>query len=378
MMNASNSMLPVRRPRAAFTKLLPPVLFFFAGVTYDTVTLTRIDQLFDNLMLLFDLSLLGLLIVLTGRAALLETGPPDRLPQPFALAWMQKARPWYPHAMQFLFGGLFSAYAIFYSQSASGTATAVFFAVLVGLLVANELWHDRLANLRLLVGLYAVVCFSFLTFFLPAVTGVMSTPMFLLGAGLSLLIVLRVVSLVYAGLPGRSRRDVVLAAAPAAAVLALLVGFYFLRWIPPVPLSLKAGGIYHKVERAGGAFQVSFEEGAWYQFWKRSDNPFHGAGPAHCFTAVFAPVALQTTVVHHWQYRQEGKPGAVFVTTDRIPLPIAGGREGGYRGVTAKGHLEPGDWRVDVETGEGRIIGRIAFRVEAPAGPSGPLKTLTY
>jgi hypothetical protein len=233
-------------------------------------------------------------------------------------------------------------------------------------------------NLRLLVSLYAVVCFSFLTFFLPAATGIMNTPMFLLGAGLSLLIVLRVTDLVYAGLPGRSRRDVALTAAPAAAVLALLVGFYFLHWIPPVPLSLKAGGIYHKVERAGGAFQVSFEEGAWYQFWKRSDNPFRGAGPAHCFTAVFAPVALKTTVVHHWQHRQEGKPDAAFVTTDRIPLPIAGGREGGYRGVTAKGRLEPGDWRVDVETGEGRIIGRIVFRVEAATGPLGPLKTLTY
>mgnify|MGYP003353552310 FL=1 len=46
--------------------------------------------------------------------------------------------------------------------------------------------------------------------------------------------------------------------------------------------------------------------------------------------------------------------------------------------MTTKGHLEPGDWRVDVETGEGRIIGRIAIRVDASADSLGPLKTLTY
>ena len=44
--------------------------------TYDTLTLTRIDRLFDNLILLIYLLLLGVLIVLTGRLGV--EPPPDR------------------------------------------------------------------------------------------------------------------------------------------------------------------------------------------------------------------------------------------------------------------------------------------------------------
>jgi hypothetical protein len=130
---------------------------------------------------------------------------------------------------------------------------------------------------------------------------------------------------------------------------------------------MKFAGFYHKIERADGRYQLGFEEGAWYQFWKRSDDPFRGAGPAYCFTAVFAPVALKTTIIHHWQYRPAGRSDRAFTTTDRIPMTIAGGREGGYRGYTVKSKLDPGEWRVDVETSEGRIIGRVGFHVvEAP------------
>ena len=53
--------------------------------------------------------------------------------------------------MQFLLGGLFSAYAVFYSRSATLTGTGSFSACLVVLLVANEFLRDRLSNLRLLV-----------------------------------------------------------------------------------------------------------------------------------------------------------------------------------------------------------------------------------
>jgi hypothetical protein len=183
-----------------------------------------------------------------------------------------------------------------------------------------------------------------------------------------------VVELVYAGVPDRSRRDVLLTGAPAAAMVLVLVGFYFLHWIPPVPLSLKFGGIYHQISKRDGVYRLGFEPGAWYQFWKRSDDPFHGTGPASCFTAVFAPVALQTTILHHWQHRPTGRAG--FHTTDRIPMTISGGREAGYRGYTTKSKLDPGEWRVDVETTDGRVIGRVGFQAEEGGGEIGPLDTI--
>ena len=53
--------------RSILAKPFMPAVFFLSGVTYDTVTLTRIDRLQDNLLLLIYLLVLGVLIVLTGR-----------------------------------------------------------------------------------------------------------------------------------------------------------------------------------------------------------------------------------------------------------------------------------------------------------------------
>ncbi|WP_447984552.1 DUF2914 domain-containing protein [Nitrospira sp. Nam74] len=367
--------------RAALAKPFLPVIFFFAGVTYDTVTLTRIDRLLDNLILLLYLTVLGVLIVLKGRADL-EKPHGEPVHTGNAADFLTRAEPYYPMAIQFLLGGLFSAYTIFYSQSASLTTTAVFFALLVVLLIGNEFLHDRLSNLKLLVSLYALVAFCFFTFFLPVVTGIMNWIMVLLGAVLSLALALRVLELVYQRGTGQSRIEMVKAGSPAVVVVAVLVLFYFLNWIPPVPLSLKLGGVYHQVEKADGLYQLTFEKPAWYQVMKRSDNPFHGEGPAYCFTAVFAPVDLKTTIYHRWQYRT-ATPGQSsgtgdFSTTDRIPIRISGGREGGYRGYTIKQHVAPGEWRVDVETEDGRVIGRVRFRVEGGAGAVTDFQTVSY
>ena len=98
------------------------------------------------------------------------------------------------------------AYAVFYSRSATLTSTAIFFALLVVLLVGNEFLRDRLSSLRLLVSLYALVCFAFFTFFLPVMTGLMNAAIFLAGAGLSAAVTFRVVQLIYRNNPDRSKR----------------------------------------------------------------------------------------------------------------------------------------------------------------------------
>jgi hypothetical protein len=362
--------------KALLAKPFMAPVFFFSGVAYDTLTLTRIDRLQDNLLLLIYLLLLGVLIVLTGRLGIEPA--PDRevltTVSPFA-RWMLKARSYYPMASQFLLGGLFSAYAIFYSRSATLTSTAIFFVLLIVLLVGNEFLHNRLSSLRLLVSLYALVCFAFFTFFLPVMTGLMNAAIFLVGAGLSAGVTFRVVQLIYRNNPDRSKREAVGVTAPAFALIGLLVGFYFLNWIPPVPLSLKSGGIYHEVKKSADRFELSFER-QWYQVWKRSDDTFPANEPIYCFTAVFAPVDLNTTIYHHWYFRpNSNKP---FTHADRIPIKINGGREGGYRAYTFKQRLDPGDWRVDVETEDGRVIGRVSVRVEEQGDVQPSLRTVTY
>ena len=353
-----------------------PALFFASGVTYDTLTLTRIDRLQDNLILLLYLVTLGFLIVLTGRfgAAAVESTASE--PQGSALAkLLNKARPYHPMAMQFLLGGLFSAYAVFYSRSATLTRTGVFLGVLVLLLVANEFLRDRLSNLRLLVALYALASFSFFTFFLPVMIGTIGPWVFLLGAVLSAGVTLCVVQLIYRRNPDRSQKEAVLVGGPAIALIALLVGFYFLNLIPPVPLSMKFGGMYREVQKQDDRFALSFDR-EWYQIWKRSQSPFPADEPIYCFTAVFAPVALNTTVYHHWYFRaNSNKP---FTHADKIPIKIAGGREGGYRAYTFKQRLAPGDWRVDVETEDGRVVGQVSVEVAEREETGATARTLLY
>lgn len=369
-------MSPLAKVQSLLAKPFMPAVFFLSGVTYDTLTLTRIDRLQDNLLLLIYLLLLGVLIVLTGRLGI--EPPPDRehltALSPFG-RWVLHARPYYPMAVQFLLGGLFSAYAIFYSRSATLTSSAIFFALLILLLVGNEFLRDRLSSLRLLISLYALVCFAFFTFFLPVMTGLMNAAVFLAGAGLTAAVTFRVVHLIYRNNPDRSKREAVGVTAPAFALIGLLVGFYFLNWIPPVPLSMKFGGIYREVQRQGDHFLLTYDR-KWYEVWKRSENPFPADEPIYCFTAVFAPVALDATVYHHWYFRpNSSKP---FAHADRIPIKISGGREGGYRAYTFKQRLDPGDWRVDVETEDGRIVGRVSVRVEERSEASTALKTLSY
>lgn len=371
--------------RRALTKPVIPVFFFFAGVTWDSLTLTRIDRLSDNLIMLVYLLMLGAGIVLTYRTGASRGAPQPDLP--LLARWMpvERAQSSLPWAIQFLFGSLFSAYAIFYSQSASWSGTGLFFGFLVALLIANEFLRGRLSNGPLLIGLYTVVVFSFLTFALPVVTGLMNVWIFLLGAALTLLIAMCVVRVMLRASSSGSepttaqpwwRGDEARMGLPGVLAVATLIGFYLLNWIPPVPLSMKFGGVYHAVTRGVEGFQLSFERGAWYQFWKRGDDRFRGDGPAFCFTAVFAPVDLKTTIYHRWSHQAPG--GARLTTTDRIGLTITGGRDGGYRGYSVKSRLAPGHWRVDVETEDGRVLGHIRFSVEPPAASSAPLETIIY
>lgn len=369
-------MSPIGTARTLLAKPFVPALFFLSGVTYDTLTLTRIDRLQDNLILLIYLLLLGLLIVLTGRLGV--DLPPDgerAVALPPLARYALRVKPYCPMAIQFLLGSLFSAYAIFYSRSATLTTTAIFFTLLIVLLIVNEFLRDRLSSLRLLISLYAVVCFAFFTFFLPVMTGYMNAFVFLTGAGLSAGVTLRVVQLIYRDNPDRSKTEAIGVTAPAFALIGLLIGFYFLNWIPPVPLSLKYGGIYHQVRKVGDRFDLSFDK-KWYQIWKRSDTTFPAGEPIYCFTAVFAPVDLDTTVYHHWYFRTNG--GRPFVHADKIPIKISGGREGGYRAYSFKQRLNPGDWRVDVETEDGRIIGRVSVQVETQDETQPSLTTVTY
>ncbi len=100
-----------------------PLISFFAGFTWDSFTLTRIDELMDSLILLFYFIMLGLAIVIMF---FVDKGI---IKKNFLIKYSE----WYPAVIQFLLGGLFSTYVVFYFQSASFTKTSLFFIIILGL-----------------------------------------------------------------------------------------------------------------------------------------------------------------------------------------------------------------------------------------------------
>ncbi len=330
------------------------MLFFFGGVTWDGATLRRIDAWVDSALLLTYILVLGGLIVVALFA------DQDRLSHPKLLRY----REWYPAAIQFLMGALFSAYFIFYFQSTSfQTESVVYLILLFALLIGNEFLRERLINPYFLFALYFLASATFFTFFLPVLTKTMGYGMFWVSslASLGLLTGMLYVLWRHQVLP-----DVRAYPGIAGIVLglfALLHLFYIQNWIPPVPMAIRDSGIYRGMQRDKDTFAFKYARPAWYAFWQDYDRTFsYSPGDTvYCFSAVFAPTAFDTKVAHIW-YRFE-EADQQWAPRDTIPFRVLGGRDDGFRGYTMKRFVEPGAWRVDVKTEHMRTLGRIHFDI---------------
>ena len=155
-------------------------------------------------------------------------------------------------------------------------------------------------------------------------------------------------------------------------VFIVVNGLYFSNLIPPLPLSLKDGDIYHSLvvnspgnytvtdeaDNASGLASVDFLA----RFFSLSQTVHVMPGdPLYAYTAVFSPTSLNTNVIHEWQYYDA--TSSAWVTRGRILLPVIGGRDGGYRTFSEETVVTAGAWRVDVETPSGQIIDRLRFNV---------------
>ncbi|MFO8233395.1 MAG: DUF2914 domain-containing protein [Longimonas sp.] len=337
---------------------IAPVVFFGGGVLWDVLTLRRIDHAIDNLILGGYLVLLGGCIVLAALRIV------HRLP---AQPLLKTIEPFSISGVQFFLGGLFSAYVVYFTRSASLTASAVFLVILVAVLVANEfVWRESI-NLPLMLGLYFLATFCFFTFFLPIIVGSMGHALFVAGGLLSLALVGGLVLLLDRWGVFASTAQLVRVFAVMGALFAVMNIAYVQNWIPPVPLSMQAGNVYHNVEVTPDGYELTYETPPWTRFWRRSSTPFTyvNGDNVYFFAAIFAPTALQTSVVHRWQRRSSDEDDPTWRTTDRIPYTVQGGRLEGYRGYTVKSNITPGEWRVDVETAGGRTLGRVHFKVVA-------------
>jgi hypothetical protein len=79
------------------------------------------------------------------------------------------------------------------------------------------------------------------------------------------------------------------------------------------------------------------------------------------FFRIFSPARFADQVRMRWFWQPEGRG---WTLQDTIPINIVGGREQGFRGYGVKTNFQPGPWKVQVETADGREIGRVYFDLE--------------
>jgi hypothetical protein len=329
--------------------------FFAAGFVFDMVTVGRID----SWLTIGQQALYLLVVTVALLQMLLEQGEPPREPASLALKrWYYQYRNAIVH---FLMGALLSLYAIFYFKSSSLLVSFGFLGFLVVLLLANEVKRIQSLGLPFKFALLALCYLSFAAYVVPILVGSIGLGMFLasMAAG--------AVPLALAAW-GIRRSAPAKFPVPLGCVVIGFLGFYLFRLIPPVPLSIPFIGVYHQVERTEAGYQLSHERPAW-RLWHNGDQDFvaQPGDKVYVFFRVFSPARFSDQVQMRWHWKD---PARGWTLQDSIPIRIVGGREQGFRGYGTKANYQPGEWKVHVETTDGREIGRVYFDLAmAPQAP---------
>jgi len=340
-------------------------LSFAFGFILDNITLNRVDQLFDNLILAsyVVLAMLAMLLLYASAAHKIH----GKLGE--------YGRKYAPLLVQFAFGGLLSGMLIFYGRSGSWVQSWPFMVVILLAIYGNETIRNRASRLIYNIAILFIGLFSYVVLVVPVLTGWMG-PWVFVGCGvLALFIMYQFVQLLYRIVPNFMAMQTRSVVFTIGSIFMSFNFLYFANIIPPIPLSLKDVGIYHSVVRFDdGTYQLKYEEGRWFEPFKDSDDTYHPeAGDSiFCFAQVFAPTKLATDIVHVWERKNEETDE--WEEHARLSYAISGGRAGGFRGYTLINSYTDGKWRCNVETQRGQLLGRETFRVDSTIAPR-PLVT---
>ena len=339
------------------------VVFFAGGFGFDVATLTRIDSW---------VSIAQQVLYLAVTAAILlqmffdEDKPARRLETlPAVKRWYYEYR---MAAAHFLLGALLSLYTLFFFKSSSVLVSFSFLLFLVLVLLLNESQHFKRLGLPFKFALLSLCLLCFSAIVVPILFGSIGILVFLLSMLLGCIPLAIIDRRIRIHAPERSRQARAQIAVPFGLVLIAFLALYLFRLIPPVPLSIPFMGVYHGVERTEAGYRLTHERPGW-RFWEHGDQHFE-AQPGdriYVFFRIFSPARFSDQVTMQWYWKPKGSG---WKLQDAIPIAIVGGREQGFRGYGVKTNYQPGDWKVEVQTTDGREIGRIYFEVEStPEAP---------
>jgi hypothetical protein len=91
----------------------------------------------------------------------------------------------------------------------------------------------------------------------------------------------------------------------------------------------------------------------------KNDFLYADGDKAMAIFKLVAPPFFEEDLVLIWQIKNQNK----WEDTDRILIKLQGGRKDGFRGSTEKAHMRQGNWRVKLETIDGREISHLKFNV---------------
>lgn len=327
------------------------IAFFLGGFIFDVLTLSDVDDPLSILQQVVYLVVIGLILY----HDFLNTHGLAEISKRFQKFWDYRQL-----AAHFLLGSLLSVYSLFFLKSASIFSSIIFVLLIMGIMVANELKSVQKSAVDLKVGLYVICVFAFFSMMIPVLLGFVGLLPFLLSIASTALVLCAVFQLLRRQVQD-NRLLLKTLAVPGTTILGLFLVLYLLGWIPPVPLSVQNMGLYHMVEKVDGNYVVSHEN-PWWRFWQKGDQEFRAepGDKIYFFAEIFSPARFSDSVTLHWYYKD---PRSGWMSTDRIPMKIFGGRKNGFRGFAVKQNYTDGKFRISVETTDGREIGRIYFDV---------------
>ena len=330
---------------------------FFLGFITDVILLNSIDDLLDNLILLF------YTLLATTALLLLYVGVAERVPGRLA----QLLKRYSPMLMQYAFGGLLSGMLIFYGRSGDWLASAPFLLLILAVILGNEFVSKRSDRLIYHLALYFIGLYSYVVLVVPVLLGRMGDAIFILSGLIALVWVSGVVQLLYRIIPNFMQQQTQRVIFTLGAIFVGFNALYFTSVIPPIPLSLTALSIEQSVVRIDTHYRIVSETQPWYRRVPLVRPVLHPTRDSiACFARVYAPTRLSTEIFHRWEYKA---PSGQWQEQFRLGYEITGENTGGYRGYTQLFALREGVWRCSVETARGQVLGRTSVRVELTGEP---------
>ncbi|MFA5889267.1 MAG: DUF2914 domain-containing protein [Candidatus Paceibacterota bacterium] len=339
-------------------------LSLVAGFLFDILTLRRVDSFLENFWVL------GHIIIVAVCMILLHVFESDSGDE----ANSDKIHFWLVNTIQFFFGGLLSVFLVFYFRSGDLAVSWPFILMLAIVFWANESLKRQYVRLTFQISLLFLSIFSTTIYLLPVFLHKINDLVFLLSGFVSLVSIFLFTYVMYLIDKKKfhaSKRGIIFSVIGTFLIFNV---FYFTNLIPPLPLSLKDSGPYHLIQKnEDNTYTGFYEKTNWQRFFRTYDDiSIQNGQPVYAYSAVFSPTLFNFTIVHEWQYYDENLK--TWITSGKINLPVVGGREGGFRTYSVKSGLTSGRWRVNVETINGKLIGRLRFTVHI-ASDLAPLQT---